>query len=67
MIWDCFLMTICGDKAAQTGMRTSAIYNWAVKHCIDWNEVVCADENDLLIGVLNDINLESAHDMLSRA
>ena len=61
---DPFLMTICGDKAAKTGMRASAIYNWAQKHSVSWNEIVCAD-NDILIAVLNDCTIKVAKAMLA--
>jgi len=62
---DCYLMTICGDKAASMAMRASAIYNWARKHSVLWNQVVCADENTLLIAVLNDVTMEKADLMLN--
>ena len=63
---DPFLMTICGDKAAQLCMRTSAIYNWACKHNISWNDIVCADD-DILIAVLNDCTLKEAKTMLANS
>ncbi len=62
---DAYLMTICGDKAYKTGLRASAIYNWARKHSVAWNTIVCADSDDLLIAMLNDINLQAAQKMLA--
>ena len=61
---DPFLMTICGDKAAQFNMRASAIYNWAEKHATSWEDIVCADR-DILIAVLNDCTLKEAKAMLT--
>lgn len=66
-MWDCYLMTICGDKAGKTGIRTSAIYNWARRYNVQWNEIVTADKDDLLIAILNDIKLAEAKKMLASA
>ncbi len=64
---DCFLMTVCGGKAANQALRPSAIYNWAVRHSVWWNVIVVADDDDILIAVLNDVSLEEAHNMLANA
>ena len=64
---DPYMMTICGDKAAIHGLRTSAVYNWAKAHSVDWNDIVCADDDDLFIAVLNGIRLQDAHKMLADA
>jgi len=64
---DVYLMTICGDKAATMGMRCSAIYNWARHHSVAWNVIVTAQQDVLLIAVLNDITLDAAKTLLENA
>ncbi len=61
---DTYLMTICGDRAATMAMRMSALYNWAKEHSVQWTDIVRADNDDLLIAVLNGVSLKEARDML---